>query len=164
MVTGGKRNALNREVGVDGHRDWSHGLFSCTEECCLCESTSHSCMPVDPISLQAAGPPGVPAWSIPRPSSASNICRTEAPLYRVGVKDIMPIVAFMAAWLSPAMLGSYRYVESAASCKWARLTRCSDRKPREYSHTIRHPWGHYGRLPHVLVLPFLFAHAGAPRN
>lgn len=56
----------------------------------------------------AAGPPGVPAWSIPRPSSASNICRTEAPLYRVGVKDIMPIVAFMAAWLSPAMLGSYR--------------------------------------------------------
>ncbi|KAN0139503.1 PLAC8 domain containing protein [Lactarius tabidus] len=36
MVTGGKRNALNREVGVDGQRDWSHGLFSCTEECCLC--------------------------------------------------------------------------------------------------------------------------------
>jgi hypothetical protein len=123
-----------------------------------------SCMQADPISFQAAGPPGVPAWSTPRPSSASNIYKTGALLSRVGAKDIMPIVAFMAALLSLAMLGSCRYVELAVSRKWTRLTRCSDRKPRESPHTLRYPWGHYGRLPYVLVLPFLFAHPGAPRN
>ncbi|KAN0139504.1 PLAC8 family domain containing protein, partial [Lactarius tabidus] len=36
MGAGGNRNALNRELGVDGQRDWSHGLFSCTEDCGLC--------------------------------------------------------------------------------------------------------------------------------
>ena len=50
MVTGGNRNALNRQVGVDGQRDWSHDLFSCTDECCLCMSTQFSCILVDLIS------------------------------------------------------------------------------------------------------------------
>ncbi|KAH9046620.1 PLAC8 family-domain-containing protein, partial [Lactarius hengduanensis] len=36
MVAGGNRNALNREVGTDGRRDWSHGLFDCTAECAVC--------------------------------------------------------------------------------------------------------------------------------
>ena len=39
MGAGGNRNALNREVGVDGQRDWSHGLFSCIEDCRLCMLT-----------------------------------------------------------------------------------------------------------------------------
>lgn len=54
-------------------------------------------MLADPISLQAAGRPGVHAWSIPRPSNASNNCRTKALLSLVAAKDILPIVAFMAA-------------------------------------------------------------------
>ncbi|KAH9046617.1 PLAC8-domain-containing protein [Lactarius hengduanensis] len=36
MATGGNINALNREVGADGRRDWSFGLFDCTSECGLC--------------------------------------------------------------------------------------------------------------------------------
>ncbi|KAI9430035.1 PLAC8 family-domain-containing protein [Lactarius indigo] len=36
MAAGGNRNALNREVAVDGQRDWSFGLFDCTSECGLC--------------------------------------------------------------------------------------------------------------------------------
>jgi len=50
-------------------------------------------------------------------NSASNICRVEALLSRVVVKDSMTVVAFMAAWPSPATLGSYRYVELAAGHK-----------------------------------------------
>ena len=40
MATGGNRNALNREIGVDGHRDWSFGLLDCTHECGICMSSS----------------------------------------------------------------------------------------------------------------------------
>ncbi|KAI9450097.1 PLAC8 family-domain-containing protein [Lactarius psammicola] len=36
MGAGGNRNALNREVGVDGQRDWSFDLFDCTSKCGLC--------------------------------------------------------------------------------------------------------------------------------
>lgn len=36
MAAGGNRNVLNREVGVDGRRDWSYGLFDCTSECGTC--------------------------------------------------------------------------------------------------------------------------------
>ncbi|KAI9450103.1 PLAC8-domain-containing protein [Lactarius psammicola] len=36
MGAGGNRNALNREVGADGQRDWSFDLFDCTSECGLC--------------------------------------------------------------------------------------------------------------------------------
>ncbi|KAH8990922.1 hypothetical protein EDB86DRAFT_2937981 [Lactarius hatsudake] len=35
MAAGGNRNALNREVGVDGQRDWSFDLFDCTSACDL---------------------------------------------------------------------------------------------------------------------------------
>jgi hypothetical protein len=38
MGAGGNKNALNRAVGPDGQRDWSHGLFDCTEDCGLCMS------------------------------------------------------------------------------------------------------------------------------
>jgi hypothetical protein len=38
MGAGGNRNALNLEVGADGQRNWSHGLFDCTEDCGLCTS------------------------------------------------------------------------------------------------------------------------------
>ncbi len=37
---GGNRNTLNREVGPDGRRDWSHDLLGCTQEGELCKSTS----------------------------------------------------------------------------------------------------------------------------
>ena len=40
MAVGGNRNALNREVGVDGQRNWSFGLLDCTDECKLCMSPS----------------------------------------------------------------------------------------------------------------------------
>ena len=70
---------------------------------------------------KVAGPPVVPAWSIPKTNSASNICSVTALLSRVGVKDLMPIVPFMASWSSLAMLGSCRYVESVVSRKGSRL-------------------------------------------
>ena len=38
-AAGGNKNALNLEVGADGQRDWSHGLFSCTEDPRLCMLT-----------------------------------------------------------------------------------------------------------------------------
>ena len=38
-AAGGNRNVLNLETGADGQRDWSHGLFSCSEDCRLCMST-----------------------------------------------------------------------------------------------------------------------------
>ncbi len=40
MGAGGNRNTLNREVGADGRRDWSHDLFDCTSACGLCMSIS----------------------------------------------------------------------------------------------------------------------------
>ncbi|KAI9430039.1 PLAC8-domain-containing protein [Lactarius indigo] len=40
MAVGGNRNALNREVAVDGQRDWSFGLFDCTSACGLCCSAT----------------------------------------------------------------------------------------------------------------------------
>ncbi|KAH9983169.1 PLAC8 family-domain-containing protein [Russula compacta] len=33
---GGSRNALNREIGADGLRDWSFGLFDCFSTSSLC--------------------------------------------------------------------------------------------------------------------------------
>jgi len=36
MTAGGNRNALNREIGADGHRDWSYGLFDCFADFGLC--------------------------------------------------------------------------------------------------------------------------------
>ncbi|SRR6266702_442267 len=54
MGAGGNRNTLNREVGADGRRDWSHDLFDCTSACGLCMSISLvklSCILADPVSL-----------------------------------------------------------------------------------------------------------------
>lgn len=39
MTAGGNKNVLNRPLGDDGQRDWSYGLFDCTDECGLCMST-----------------------------------------------------------------------------------------------------------------------------
>ncbi|KAH9993552.1 PLAC8 family-domain-containing protein [Russula vinacea] len=36
MQAGGNRNAKNCEVGSDGKRDWSFGLFDCFSTCGLC--------------------------------------------------------------------------------------------------------------------------------
>jgi hypothetical protein len=36
MATGSRRNALNREIGADGLRDWSYGLFDCFSEWGIC--------------------------------------------------------------------------------------------------------------------------------
>lgn len=36
MKVGGNKNALNREIGEDGKRDWSFGLFDCRNACGLC--------------------------------------------------------------------------------------------------------------------------------
>ncbi|KAF8263297.1 hypothetical protein EI94DRAFT_1741268 [Lactarius quietus] len=45
MAAGGNRNLLNRELGVDRQRDWSFGLFDCTDECGLfCWSACCPCV------------------------------------------------------------------------------------------------------------------------
>jgi hypothetical protein len=36
MKIGGNKNSLNREIGADGKRNWSYGLFDCFGECGLC--------------------------------------------------------------------------------------------------------------------------------
>jgi hypothetical protein len=36
MNEGGNKNALNREIGSDGKRDWSFGLFDCSPRYRLC--------------------------------------------------------------------------------------------------------------------------------
>ncbi|KAI9508238.1 PLAC8 family-domain-containing protein [Russula earlei] len=36
MTAGGNRNALNRETGADGLRDWSYDLLDCSSTCSLC--------------------------------------------------------------------------------------------------------------------------------
>jgi hypothetical protein len=36
MVEGGNKNALNRETGADGLRDWSYDLFDCFSDWGLC--------------------------------------------------------------------------------------------------------------------------------
>ncbi|KAI0249609.1 PLAC8 family-domain-containing protein [Lactifluus subvellereus] len=36
MKVGGNKNALSREVGADGKREWSFGLFDCFSACGLC--------------------------------------------------------------------------------------------------------------------------------
>ncbi|KAH9007362.1 PLAC8 family-domain-containing protein [Lactarius deliciosus] len=55
MAAGGNRNALNREVGVDGQRDWSFDLFDCTSACDICmlisSSVKRSYKLADPVSL-----------------------------------------------------------------------------------------------------------------
>jgi hypothetical protein len=51
---GGNKNALNREIGIDGMREWSYGLLDCFDECGLCtwgqtgttnSSHTNSCLP-----------------------------------------------------------------------------------------------------------------------
>jgi hypothetical protein len=46
---------------------------------------------------EVATPPVVPAWSIPKTSSASNICRLTALRSLVAVNDTLRIVPFMAS-------------------------------------------------------------------
>jgi hypothetical protein len=36
MKQEGNKNALNREVGTDGLRDWSFGMYDCLETQSLC--------------------------------------------------------------------------------------------------------------------------------
>ncbi|KAI0249606.1 PLAC8 family-domain-containing protein [Lactifluus subvellereus] len=36
MSAGGNKNALNREIGADGKREWSFGLLDCFNACGLC--------------------------------------------------------------------------------------------------------------------------------
>ena len=36
MKAGGKKNALDREIGADGKREWSFGLFDCFNACNVC--------------------------------------------------------------------------------------------------------------------------------
>jgi hypothetical protein len=55
MAAGGNRNVLNCEIGADGRRDWSHGLFDYNDECGLCMSTSLVKLPynlAEPLSLE----------------------------------------------------------------------------------------------------------------
>jgi hypothetical protein len=100
MGAGGNRNALNRELGVDGQRDWSYGLFSCTEDCGLCMSTIWLTFLINWLShflWEAATPPVVPALPTPKINSASNICRLTALRSLVVVNDALQIVPFMAS-------------------------------------------------------------------
>jgi hypothetical protein len=124
MAAGGNRNVLNRPLGDDGQRDWSHGLFDCTDECSLCMLTSlvnFRMIWLNFFLWKVAALLFVPAWSIPRTNSVFTNCRLTAPLSRVGVTDIMLIVPFMPAWSSLAIRGSCWYVEAAVSRQWGYL-------------------------------------------
>ena len=55
MTAGGNRNVLNRPLGDDGQRDWSYGLFDCTDECGLCMSTGLVKLPYDLAELLFSG-------------------------------------------------------------------------------------------------------------
>ncbi|KAH9038646.1 hypothetical protein EDB83DRAFT_1726778 [Lactarius deliciosus] len=95
MAAGGNRNALNREVGVDGQRDWSFDLFDCTSACDLwcwaawCPCVVYSKNKQRLQHLQTRG--------TPLPSGGETI------------------VAFMAACLFPVTLGSCRLVPARTS-------------------------------------------------
>jgi hypothetical protein len=100
MGAGGNRNALNRELGVDGQRNWSHGLLSCTEDCGLCMSTiwlNFLIIWLSRFPWEVATPPAVPASSTPKINSASNICKITALRFLVEVNDALRIVPFMAS-------------------------------------------------------------------
>ena len=103
MGAGGNRNALNRELGVDGQREWSHGLFKCTEDCRLCMSTIWlNCLIIwmSRFLWEVATLPGVPACSTLKINNAFNICRLTVHHSLVGiggVNDAPRIVPFMAS-------------------------------------------------------------------
>ena len=99
MTTGGNRNALNREVGVDGERDWSRGLSGCCSDmCCVCTSMLYflGCW-LSRFPSQGVVPFCALAWSFPKPSRASYICGVEALLSQVEDQHVVPIVGFMVA-------------------------------------------------------------------
>lgn len=103
MVPGGNKNALNREVGKDGLRDWSTNLCCCSCDGSgfrICMSTSPQnlfCMRADPLPWKAVWRRGVLVWSSVETNNASAIYRVKAPLSRAGVPTLMVIVPFTAA-------------------------------------------------------------------
>ena len=118
MTAGGNRNALNREVAPDGTRDWSFGLCSCFDTCCLCmcrvpptRSTLDILNPFFLFPLQAAGLYGVLALFTARPSSVCTTCRLRALLFLVAATHSTLTASFMAVWQPSAMVGSCRYVD-----------------------------------------------------
>jgi Cys-rich protein (TIGR01571 family) len=116
----GNKNALNREVGEDGLRDWSYGLFDCRSTGRLCNQTyltgpSLLCaltriLLFFLLLLQVAGPRFVLAWYTARTGSVYAICTGRALLSRVEVKDQVTTVGHIVAWPYLASIGSFRYV------------------------------------------------------
>lgn len=96
MSIGGNRNALNREIGSDGKRDWSFDLIDTKSPCDLCVYTrvlasSPSFHPSYAnhglfFLAQSSGPSSALASFTERPSSASTIWRIIASL-SLGERD-----------------------------------------------------------------------------
>ena len=51
MHVGGNKNAKNREIGADGMRNWSFGLFSCFVDCGFCTYENRPPIRVEPLSI-----------------------------------------------------------------------------------------------------------------
>ena len=99
---GGNKNALNREIGMDGMREWSHGLLDFSNECRLCTWGQTGTTKTHRITdcclrPQAAGPRGALVSFIARTSNVLNICETKALLCQVVVKDSLTTPTFTAS-------------------------------------------------------------------
>jgi hypothetical protein len=126
MRPSGNRNALNREIGEDGLRDWSFGMYGCLDTRHLCnEIYPISCMLSNPnlkifyLLLQVAGPRFVLAWYTARTSSVYSLCTNTALLSRVEVKDAVTTVGFIAVCQSLVSFGFFRYVVNGGRVRCA---------------------------------------------
>ena len=89
MKAGGKKNALDREIGADGKREWSFGLFDCFSACNICMSdrpTKLRCM-LTRSSSQAAWPPCALVSFLAGTGSVFIVCRIKALLCQTAAKD-----------------------------------------------------------------------------
>jgi len=111
----GNKNALDREVGADGLRDWSYGLLNCCAVPRLC-TTTNSIGPsllfflFGPRFFQVAGPRFVLASSTARTSSDYAICIAVTVLSQVEVTTSISTAVLTVAWPCLASIGSFRYV------------------------------------------------------
>ena len=162
----GNKNALEREVGADGLRDWSYGLLDCCAVPRLC-TTTNSIGPslrvlffLKPCFFQVAGPRFVLASSTARTSSDYAICITVTVLSLVEVTTSISTAVLTVAWPCLASIGSFRYVGMVWTVTGPCFTRRSDGKPGRYPQSLRYSWGQRRGLPQLVVLSLVCARAG----
>lgn len=115
MAVGGNKNALIREVGADGKREWSYDLVDTNCPCNLCVYThmylQEPLWCTDPwCPTQSSWPASAPASFLVRPSSVSAIWRSVASLSLMALISSMARTASSAADLPVAFGCACRYV------------------------------------------------------